>query len=647
MGIQINGQTDTVTAIDGSINVGGNVTIPGVLTYEDVTNVDSVGIITAQAGIRVTGGSIGIEQANPHGKLHVYTDSLNADNGYNGQNFGIVVETEDGNNDGDEGNGICFTQQYSSDGIDSGKVRTGAIIGFKDQATGNFGGGLKFKVQPFGASPLRTSMVLDKSGNIGINTTTPVAPLEIQGVGGVNDSRITFTRHGTPANNSVIGELFYRIGTDSVAGMGAYRESAIDDAYLAFYTQPTGGSYGERLRITSTGNVGINEASNINGRLHVQHDALAENILYATRYNDQANDKPIFAVTEATMSGMSSSGLVIGNHNRDIHIGPVFDNVAAVAPGLLTGIRIQSVTGNIGLGTDNPANILHLRNSAPILTTEATNGSSGLRVNVLGQTSDSSQLFRVQNDNTTKFTVLKSGNVGVMDSAPSSLLSISQTNGNAKLQIKRSNTANDTDDYGSILWRSSGGTAVGGINVARATAENDGYMFFQTTESGSNMTERLRILSNGTIRKGTSNGANGKQPIELFFQKRSTQIGKRVHQGSGVNATTHNILNIDSWQSANSHAFIYVTVYYVSPVTNYGGRMECYATAVNSGGNVSGGQGTFVTSDAGRWGNPGVPSLSWSGSTLRFTTLAHAYIDYSLDITCIAYDGAVVSFYSN
>jgi len=51
MGIQINGQTDTVTAIDGSLNVGGDVTIPGVLTYDDVTNVDSIGVITARSGI--------------------------------------------------------------------------------------------------------------------------------------------------------------------------------------------------------------------------------------------------------------------------------------------------------------------------------------------------------------------------------------------------------------------------------------------------------------------------------------------------------------------------------------------------------------------------------------------------------------------
>jgi hypothetical protein len=178
-------------------------------------------------------------------------------------------------------------------------------------------------------------------------------------------------------------------------------------------------------------------------------------------------------------------------------------------------LRITSA-GNVGIGTDAPANILHLRNDAPIITSEATNNSSGLRVNVIGQTTDTTQLFRVQDSNTTKFTILRSGNVGVMDSAPSSLLSISQTNGNAKLQIKRSNTANNTDDYGSILWRSSGGTAVGGINVARETAENNGYMFFQTANGGS-LTERLRISADGGIIKGFTNSATSSQVIQTFF----------------------------------------------------------------------------------------------------------------------------------
>ena len=43
-----------------SASFSGNVTIGGTLTYEDVTNIDSVGIITARAGIRIgTGGTVG------------------------------------------------------------------------------------------------------------------------------------------------------------------------------------------------------------------------------------------------------------------------------------------------------------------------------------------------------------------------------------------------------------------------------------------------------------------------------------------------------------------------------------------------------------------------------------------------------------
>ena len=42
--------------IAGSLHVGENVSVGGTLTYEDVTNIDVIGIITARAGILVNGG---------------------------------------------------------------------------------------------------------------------------------------------------------------------------------------------------------------------------------------------------------------------------------------------------------------------------------------------------------------------------------------------------------------------------------------------------------------------------------------------------------------------------------------------------------------------------------------------------------------
>ena len=55
--------TGVLTATTG--NITGNMTVGGVLTYEDVTNIDSVGIITAQSGIRVGAGeSIGSDGAD-------------------------------------------------------------------------------------------------------------------------------------------------------------------------------------------------------------------------------------------------------------------------------------------------------------------------------------------------------------------------------------------------------------------------------------------------------------------------------------------------------------------------------------------------------------------------------------------------------
>ena len=62
-GLTVSGVVTATTLnqnISGNLTVSGNVGIGGTLTYEDVTNIDSVGIITARSGIQIgVGGTIG------------------------------------------------------------------------------------------------------------------------------------------------------------------------------------------------------------------------------------------------------------------------------------------------------------------------------------------------------------------------------------------------------------------------------------------------------------------------------------------------------------------------------------------------------------------------------------------------------------
>ena len=51
---------------NGDLTVPGTISIGGTLTYEDVTNVDSVGIVTARSGINITGGDLTIPDAIIH-----------------------------------------------------------------------------------------------------------------------------------------------------------------------------------------------------------------------------------------------------------------------------------------------------------------------------------------------------------------------------------------------------------------------------------------------------------------------------------------------------------------------------------------------------------------------------------------------------
>ena len=96
-GLDINGDGD----ISGALTVGGNVSIGGTLTYEDVTNIDAVGVVTAQQGIRVGAGQ---SISAVSGTIYYYGDGSNLDGVVSG------VETkEDGTSKGTSQVSLNFT----------------------------------------------------------------------------------------------------------------------------------------------------------------------------------------------------------------------------------------------------------------------------------------------------------------------------------------------------------------------------------------------------------------------------------------------------------------------------------------------------------------------------------------------------------
>ena len=109
----------TATTVSATtVNVGG------VLTYEDVTNVDSVGVVTAREGIRVGAGkSIGSDS----GTVTYYGDGSNLTGVSAGEFFGnatgvstsknVGIQTHDVNRADLVGAGNSFVGMYLGDGF--------------------------------------------------------------------------------------------------------------------------------------------------------------------------------------------------------------------------------------------------------------------------------------------------------------------------------------------------------------------------------------------------------------------------------------------------------------------------------------------------------------------------------------------------
>ena len=307
-----------VLTVTNTLAVGGTVSIGGTLTYEDVTNVDAVGLITARNGI-VVGSGITLSKDGDIFATGITTISENLKVG-----TGVTISP-----DGDGFfTGVITATSYS--GIDLSAV-TGATGDFsiadKIVHTGDTNTAIRFpsadniSFEVAGTERLRID---DSDGVIAKHTTA--ANLRIQNSTAASSQ--TATLDMAPANG--VSGVQLKCTSEEDFSTGANR--------TAFFTVDVrkDGTFSEKLRILSNGNVLIgttvdgNQALNVygaaNGAIAIQNSNTgtgADNGLYLGNGNstiayiwNYENDSMRFATNNTERMRITSNGnILIGNSN--------------------------------------------------------------------------------------------------------------------------------------------------------------------------------------------------------------------------------------------------------------------------------------------------------------------------------------------
>ena len=202
MGVQIQGDTGNVIATKGTYS--GNVTIGGTLTYEDVTNIDAVGVITARSGIDAasnlllkTGGSEKV-RINASGKVLIGHTSAR---GIGGSQF----------------------RQLQIEGTSAGPSSASLVRNSADPSPPSLNLGKSR------ASSVGGTTIVQVDDALGTITFAGADGTNLQ----TNAAEIRGEVDGTPGENDMPGRLVFKTTSDGSA------------------------SSSERLRITSEGKIGI------------------------------------------------------------------------------------------------------------------------------------------------------------------------------------------------------------------------------------------------------------------------------------------------------------------------------------------------------------------------------------------------------
>ena len=502
--------------VTGNIVASGNVTVGGTLIYEDVTNVDSIGIATARSGLRVTGGGLEVTGVS------TFVDDVY----FKGETAGRDAHWDA------SANSLRFADSALI------KVGTGDDLQIYHVAGESY-------IREFGTGDLRIS-----GQNITFYDQNVIEKYaEFVKDGAVNLYFDNNNKFGTTATGveitggSVTGEsagtirdiiLLAESGTQSSTGqrilfknveqsweqgaITAIREGAANSFSLAL-SSSSGGTNVERLRITSGGNIGIG-TDNPDGYNNAARNLVIEGgtqtgLTIAT--NSLTGNSRIYFADSTGGSG-DRAGQINYQHS---------DNVMFFATDGGERLRITS-GGAIGIGTVSPEqpNVagmhIHSTNNDDCRIAFSTPNKPSSRIGYYGLSNnfgiDVQNGFQIRDaadSNATRLYIDSSGNFNVGTTTILGKAHFAGNSSNRTLVVTDDGTSNTTRTYD--LLRGYGykiGTTMYGQAAVQSTynsASNRSELVFLTSTGGASAgTEYLRLNSYGAIGlSGENYGTSG------------------------------------------------------------------------------------------------------------------------------------------
>jgi len=394
-------------------------------------------------------------------------------------------------------------------------------------------------------------MRIDSSGNVGIGvtpaTTSAGKSLQIDALGSglisIGDTNLYLTS-GINYNSGFKKSI-------SGAPVSYYAQSSGIHTWHTFSSGTAGDAAtgGEKMRITSGGDVGIGTSSP-NGKVDIVSSSAG------------ANTNTLFLTNSSGTAGTATS-LVFGvgsdPTNRQAVIRGINAGGNAINLAFLTSnadvpaeqMRITSA-GLVGIGESSPTHRLQVagNSGAEVKVTRGTNdfvislSNNAGGVIYLGSVAASPLVF--QTTNTERMRIDTSGNVGIGSTATGARLgvfgSFSKNTGDENTWgIKvQDETAMAAGVGGGIVftgnYTSGGGKAsfgaIAGAKTNSTTSNGLGELRFYTTDVSSILQERMRIDSSGNLCVGTTNAS-----AKLTVQEAANQPAGDFYTAGGASGT--------------------------------------------------------------------------------------------------------------